>query len=71
MLTITTRNRWNATTNGTLICSACAVIVISVKQPGDVARIIVAKGRLNAQERAAAAATEAIRIRTSSTWRKR
>jgi hypothetical protein len=29
--------------NGTLICSACAVIVISANPPGNVARIIVAE----------------------------
>ena len=63
MLTITTRNKWNATTNGTLICSACAVIVISAKQPGEVAMIMVAMGRSNAKARTTPTATEAIKIK--------
>jgi hypothetical protein len=64
MLTTTTRNKWKATTNGTLIWRACAVIVISAKPPGEVARIMVAIGRSNAQARTAAAATEAITIKS-------
>jgi hypothetical protein len=63
MLTITTRNKWKATTSGTLIWRACAVMVISANPPGEVARIMVAKGRLKAQARAAAAATDAIKMK--------
>jgi hypothetical protein len=52
-----------ATTKGTLICSACAVIVISAKPPGEVAMIIVAIGKLKAHARNAAAITEATRMK--------
>ncbi len=64
MLTTTTRNKWKATTNGTLICNACAVIVISANPPGEVARIMVAIGRWKAQARTTAAVTEAITIKS-------
>jgi hypothetical protein len=44
MLTITTLNKWKATTKGTLMCRACAVMVISANPPGEVAIIMVAMG---------------------------
>jgi hypothetical protein len=39
----------NGNANGTLICRACAVIVISAKPRGEAAMIIVAIGKLNVQ----------------------
>src|SRR5262245_15281454 len=63
---ILTTNTWKngeGTTNGTMIWRACAVMVISAKTHGEVARITVAVGRSKAQASTAAATTEAITIK--------
>lgn len=48
--TITTRNKWGHS-KGTLICRRLRYIVISAKPPDEVAMIIVAIGKLNADAR--------------------